>query len=135
MDEDLKGRSLDMVKEMLQERRSWVRAKRILSIQFRLVQGRRKQADRAWHLSTTEDMSSGGLSFYTETEYQINDIVEIHVTMSGILDLFKGYGKIVRIEKKAMGVCYLVAVKFSERESKTRNFRRPTAKVKSRIKR
>lgn len=123
-----------MVKELLQERRSWLRAKRVVSIQFRLIQSRGKHTDKAWHLSMTEDMGLGGVSFYAETEYQINDVLEIHIMMSGILDLFKGYGKIVRIEKKAMGVCYLVAVKFVERESKSRNLRRPTSRSRSRIK-
>lgn len=124
-----------MVKELVQERRSWLRAKRVVSIQFRLIQSRGKHTDKAWHLAMTEDMGLGGISFYAETEYQVSDVLEIHVMMSGILDLFKGYGRIVRIEKKAMGVCYLVAVKFVERASKSRNFRRSITKIRSRIKR
>ena len=55
-----------MVKQMTDERRFWVRAKRVLSIQYRLIKSRRKEIDRAWHLSTTQDMSYGGLSFYTD---------------------------------------------------------------------
>ena len=57
-----------MVKQAIDERRIWVRAKRVLSIEYRLVKTRRKNAGQIWYLSTTNDMSYGGLSFYSEKE-------------------------------------------------------------------
>ena len=101
-----------MVKQIIDERRHSVRAKRILSIEFRLAKSLRKHVNTEWHLSTTQDMSLDGLAFYTDIEYKEGDTLELHVVMSGILDIFNGYGKIVRIEKKRSGTYYLVAVKF-----------------------
>jgi c-di-GMP-binding flagellar brake protein YcgR len=95
-----------------EERRKGTRAKRILSIRHRLHKRSDKKIQDEWHLSTTEDMSTSGLLFVTTTPYQINDIVEIHVIMSGVLDIFRGYGKIVRVEKKELGVVAMVGVKY-----------------------
>ena len=101
-----------MVKQIVQERRRHIRAKHILSIQYRLAQSQRKDADQDWRLSTTQDMSPEGLSFYTDREYGKGDILDIHVVMSGILDVFKGHGEVVRVERKRSGACVLAAVKF-----------------------
>lgn len=105
-----------MVKQAVEERRHTIRAKQILSIQFRLVKRSRKNIDKSWGLSTTQDVSLEGISFYTDREFCINDILEIHVIMSGFLDVYKGYGKVVRMERKKSGVCYLVAVQCIEKE-------------------
>lgn len=110
-----------MVKQIVDERRHSVRAKRVLSIEFRLNKSSRKTANTEWHLSTTQDMSLGGLAFYTDIEYKEGDILELHVVMSGILDIFNGYGKIVRIDKKRSGSYYLVAVKFLTNKLNRRN--------------
>ena len=101
-----------MVKQIAAERRNWIRAKRVLSIEYRLNKSSRKRFDTDWHLSTTQDMSLGGLAFYTDKEYKVGDIIELHVVMSGILDIFNGYGKVIRVEKKRSGTYFLVAVKF-----------------------
>ena len=101
-----------MVKQLGIERRQAVRAQRILSIQYRLIKGQRRGADRAYHLSTTYDMSVLGLSFFSDVAYQKGDILEIHVIMAGVLDIFKGKGQIVRIEKKKTGAFSLIAIKF-----------------------
>ena len=101
-----------MVKQITVERRNWIRARRILSIEYRLKKNSRKPFDVDWHLSTTQDMSLGGLTFYTDQEYKTGDTLELHVVMSGILDIFNGYGKIIRMEKKRSGTYFLVAVKF-----------------------
>ena len=107
-----------MVKQSVAERRRWIRAKRILSIQFRLI---KPNLNNAWQLSTTQDMSVGGLSFYTDQEYHPNNILELKVVMSGVLDIFSGYAKVVRAERKRTGVYYLVAVKFVETKDKGRS--------------
>jgi hypothetical protein len=112
-----------MVQQVVQERRSYIRAKRILSIQYRLAKGRRKSAEKSWGLSTTQDLSLEGLSFYTDREYCKDDILNVHVVMSGVLDVFRGYGRVVRVERKKTGVCFLAAVKFVDKEQFQKNTR------------
>jgi len=119
-----------MVRQAAKERRNWIRAKRVLSIQYRLAQSQRRSINRTWHLSMTEDMSPAGLSFYTNCEYHVNDVLEIQVIMSGLLELYKGFGKIVRIERKSMGVCYLVAIKFVERKTRSKSVLKPRSRSK-----
>ena len=109
-----------MIKTTFEERRQAVRAKRILSIKYRLHKSKYKINNRTWHLSTTEDMSAVGLAFTTEEAYQPDDVLELHVVMSGVLDIFNGYGTVVRCEKKEFGVFYKVAVKFSDLKEKRR---------------
>jgi len=109
-----------MVKQGIKERRSSVRAKRVLSIEFQLVRSKRKTANKTSYLSTTEDMSLGGVSFYTDEAYRLNDVLFVHIVMSGVLDIFKGEGKVVRIEKNKTGSYHLVAVKFLDAKSRAR---------------
>ena len=101
-----------MVKQSMNEKRQALRAKRILSIQYRIVKTKVRKADKRWHLSTTHDMSFLGLAFFSDIPLHIDDIIELNVVMSGILDIFKGYGKVVRVEKKITGAFFLVAIKF-----------------------
>jgi hypothetical protein len=102
------------VKQTGKERRQAIRAKRILSIQYRLIKnkGKAKVSHTPWYLSTTHDMSILGISFLSEVPFQIRDILEMHVVMSGVLDIFKGEGQVVRVEQKIPGAFYLIAVKF-----------------------
>ena len=104
----------------MKDRRIAIRAKRILSIQYRLHKSQIKNADRSWHLSTTHDMSALGLSFLSEAPFFVDDILEMQVIMSGVLDIFKGYGQVVRIERKETGVFYFIAVRFIDLKSPTR---------------
>lgn len=101
-----------MVKQILVDRRQAIRAQRILSIQYRVVSSKSRSIDKSWHLSTTHDMSATGLSFLSDVVYRIDDVLELHVVMSGVLDVFKGYGQVVRIDKKDTGSFCFVAVKF-----------------------
>ena len=110
-----------MVKQTFVERRRHPRAKRVLSIQFRLHQSKRKNADTGWQLSTTENMAVGGVAFYTDCEYRMGEVLELRIVMSGILDIFNGYGKIVRLERKKTARYYFVAVKFMPVPSKLRS--------------
>lgn len=112
-----------MMKQTVQERRCHVRARRVLCIQFKLAKGQRKGADQSWGLSTTQDMSPGGVSFYTEREYCAGDILDLHVIMSGIVDVYRGYGKVVRVARKESGVYFLVAAKFIEKQDIDKSFR------------
>ena len=95
------------------DRRRGARAKRILSVRHRLHKRKGKPANDTVHLSTTENMSHSGLLFVTTVPYQVNDIIELRVVMSGVLDVFNGYARVARVEKKETGVVYLVGVEYS----------------------
>lgn len=109
-----------MVKPLIRERRNWIRADRVLSLEYRLSKSRRKDADRSWHLSTTQEISLGGLSFYGDEEYRPGDVLEIRVVMSGILDVFRGFAEVVRVERKKMAASHFVAVKFISAQKQDR---------------
>lgn len=102
-----------MVKSLIKERRSYSRAKRILSIEYRLYKSRRQHTDQQWHLSTTEDISPESLSFYSDYEYHEGDILDVRVVMSGLLEVFKGQGEVVRVEQKRLGACFFIALHFA----------------------
>ncbi|MBI5150780.1 MAG: hypothetical protein HZA28_08450 [Candidatus Omnitrophica bacterium] len=97
---------------MIRERRGWPRAKRILSIEYRLFRNRRPQTNRSWHLSTTDNVSAEGLAFYSDHEYRKGDVLELRVVMSGVLDIFNGRGEVIRADQKRTGACFFVAVRF-----------------------
>ncbi len=103
-----------------EDRRVWLRAKRVLSVQVRLVKSQRKNFDRSWHLTTTYDMSLGGIAFYSDREYRAGETLEVHVLMSGLLDIFKGLVQVVRVERKKGAAHYLVAVKLRNPKVKPR---------------
>ena len=105
-------RKIERLKQI--ERRQAPRAKRVLTIQFRIVRSKAKEFERSWHLSTTENMSILGLAFLSDMEAQPGDILEIHVVMSGVLDIFNGYSEVVRLERKKSVPYNLIAVKFLE---------------------
>jgi len=69
-------------------------------------------------------MSLSGLLFVSALAYHSKDIIELQVVMSGILDIFNGYGKVVRATRNKGGY-YHVAVKYVDLKSK----RRPAKKV------
>ncbi len=101
-----------MVKQVLEERRQFVRAKRILSVRHRLHLRKGRQMHEFWYLSTTEDMSVNGLLFTSAMPYQKSDVIELEIVMSGVLDIFRGFGKVVRVLKKESGAFYNVAVQY-----------------------
>lgn len=103
------------------ERRQYTRAKRVLSVEFQLAKSQRKNADKSVHISTTEDMSLGGISFYSEQEYLEGDILDVRVVMSGVLDIFHGAAKVVRSIPRKSGSVHLVAVKFLKTATKKRS--------------
>ena len=94
------------------ERRKYIRAKRVLSIQHRLYKRRGKLIKNSWHLSTTENMSVSGLLFSSVVPYQKGDMIELEVVMSGVLSVFKGQAKVLRVEQRRYGTYSAVAVKF-----------------------
>lgn len=93
------------------ERRRHVRVERALAIQFRIKKSTNPKADKdTWHLSMTTDMSANGVAFESAVPFGINDILELQVVMSGVLDVVRGEGKVVRVEEIQPNELYLVAV-------------------------
>ena len=110
-----------MVKRNSEERRKYIRAKRILSIRHRLSQRAGKMGeDDLWHMSLTEDMSAGGILFTTNILYEMGDILEIQIVMSGVLDIFRGYGRVIRVEKKPRGAFYHIGVEYTDLKPRRR---------------
>ena len=72
-----------------------------------------------WQLATTENMSLSGLLFVSVLAYHPGDIVELQVVMSGVLDIFNGFGKVIRASRNKGGY-YHVAVKYVDLKSKRR---------------
>ena len=120
-----------MVKQLMKDRRTFVRAKRILSIEYRLIKSRFKTVNKSWHLSTTQDMSLGGVAFYTDQDYRIGDILQIRVIMSGILDIFHGQVKIVRIDRRRSASHSLIAVQIIQKPTKRPAKRFPVPSIVS----
>jgi len=120
-----------MVKPIKSERRKFTRAKRVLSIEYRLHQSKRKTADKSWGLSTTHDMSIEGFTFFTDRDYRVGDILQMRVIMSGTLDIFKGLAKIIRVERRSISSHLFVAVKLLSEKTKKRPAKTYTTKRKS----
>jgi hypothetical protein len=101
------------------ERRDSIRAKRIITVRHRIVEHNGKKVDSMWQLSTTENMSLSGLLFTSGLAYHMGDIIELQVVMSGVLDIFNGYGKVMRTSRNKGGH-YLVGVKYVNLKTKKR---------------
>jgi len=102
-----------------EERRDSVRAKRIITVRHRLVKHNNRKVDSMWQLATTENMSISGLLFVSALAYHAGDIIELQVVMSGVLDIFNGYGKVVRVIRNKAGY-YQVGVKYVDLKTKSR---------------
>jgi hypothetical protein len=103
-----------------EERRDSVRAKRIITVRHRLHKHNgRKATSSMWQLATTENMSLSGSLFVSAITYHVGDIVELQVVMSGILDIFNGYGKVVRVSRNKGGF-YHVAVRYVDLKPRRR---------------
>ena len=104
----------------VEERRASIRVRRIIAVHHHLIKHNNRKVNVVWQLSTTEDMSLSGLLFVSASAYQPGDIIELRVVMSGILDIFNGFGKVVRAFRNKNGY-YQVAVKYVDLKSKRRS--------------
>ena len=102
-----------------EERRDSVRAKRIITVRHRLVKHAGRKVSSPWQMSVTEDMSLSGLLFVSAIPYEKGDLVEVEVVMSGILDIFNGYGEVVRLSH-SKGKHYYIAIKYVDLKHKTK---------------
>ena len=128
-----------MIKNSIDDRRRAVRVQRILSIRHRLHKRKGQVIDSPWYISITENMSVTGILFNSAAPYRVDDIIELEVVLSGVLDIFKGYGKIVRVDKKRSGAIYSIAVMLIDLKNKGKRFtaiakeNKPLRKFKKRI--
>jgi hypothetical protein len=65
-------------------------------------------------------MSLSGLLFVSALAYQPGDIVELQVVMSGVLEIFNGFGKVVRATRNKGGY-YQVGVRYVDLKSRRRS--------------
>lgn len=100
-----------MIKPNFHERRDSIRVKRIVTVRHRLHKRDNKKREDIWQLATTQDMSYSGLLFTSALPYKMGDMVELEVVMSGVLSLFNGYGKVVRVSEDQSDF-YLIAVRY-----------------------
>jgi hypothetical protein len=107
-----------------EERRDSIRAKRIVTVRHRLSKHNGRYVNGKWQMSVTEDMSLSGLLFVSAIAYEKDDLVELEVVMSGLLNIFKGYGQVIRLTRQKGGF-YYVAVKYVD-------FKKPLMKAKTR---
>jgi len=101
------------------ERRDSIRAKRFISVRHRLVKHLKRKVESPWQFSTSENMSLSGLLFVSAAPYHPKDTIELQVTMSGVLDIFNGFGQVVRVSHKK-GDNYHVAVRYADLKFKHR---------------
>ena len=106
-----------MIDANFHDRRDSVRVKRIVTVRHRLFKRDGKKREDIWQLATTEDMSYSGLLFSSVLPYKTEDIIELQVVMSGVLYLFNGYGRVVRVGKEKSG-SYHVGIKYVDLKSR-----------------
>ena len=102
-----------------EERRDSIRAKRIITVRHRLFKHNNRKVKSMWQLATTENMSLSGLLFVSALVYHTGDIIELQVVMSGALDIFNGYGKVMRAYRNKGGY-YQIGVKYVDLKIKRR---------------
>jgi len=103
-----------------EERRDSVRAKRIVTVRHRLIKHRTRKVNSIWQLATTENMSLSGLLFVSALPYHPGDIIELQVVMSGVIDIFNGFAKVIRTTRNKGGY-YHVGVKYVDLKPKRRS--------------
>jgi hypothetical protein len=102
-----------------EERRASVRADRVVTVHHRLFKRGNHKVNSKWQMASSENMSLTGLLFVGSLAYQPDDILELEVVMAGILDIFNGYGKVVRSILNKNGH-YAIAVKYVDLKIKRR---------------
>ena len=103
--------------ERTAERRQALREKRSLVIEHKLYKRNGIVVNGSWRSSITENMSLVGILFNSDIPYHIEDIIEARVKMSG-LDIYKGYGRVVRVEEDKSKDISRVAIAFLDEKSK-----------------
>jgi hypothetical protein len=79
------------------ERRHGERVNRVVAIRHRLIKRSGLKTASAWSLSTTKNMSHSGLLFLSSIPYRKGDVLQLHVVMSGIIEVYNGQAQVVRV--------------------------------------
>lgn len=82
------------------ENRKSIRAERSFDIRHRLSKQNRQRVIEPWIMSKTKDISSSGICFASPVLYQKDDILDIEVMTAGIIEVYKGLAKVVRIQEQ-----------------------------------
>lgn len=122
-----------MINSEINERRRSMRAYRILNVRHRLHK-RSVPPNKSWNLTVTENMSAYGILFTSPIPYSIDDIIEMEVVMSGVLDVFKGYARVVWAAKRKKSNAYSIGVEYVGLRPKKNNPKKSTTKVKAKSK-
>lgn len=79
------------------ERRQGERVDRVVAVRHRLVRRAGGKAVSGWSLSTTKNMSHSGLLFLSADPYRKDDLLELQVVMSGVIDIYDGQARVMRV--------------------------------------
>ena len=110
-----------MNKIQVKDKRLHPRAERVLSLEFRLISDQESRRDHSWRLSMTTDVSRGGVAFYTDANLKNQDVIEMKIIMSGMIEIYSGFAKVVRVDKRESAAYALIAAQFIlERHKKNR---------------
>ena len=55
-------------------------------------------------------MSVNGILFKSAAHYLVGDIIELEVVLSGALNIFRGFARVVRVRKGKSGEAHSIAV-------------------------
>jgi len=103
-----------MVRSILQERRRSQRSSRIVSVRHRLYKRSQKTFKSEWFLTASDNISLTGLHFCSAFEYKADDLIELQISMSGTWDIFRGFGKVVRVNRKENAAFYCLAIDYKD---------------------
>ena len=95
------------------DRREGVRANRVVAVKHRLVKRSGKKQPGVWSLSSTKNMSVSGLLFMSPVPYKLGDMIELEVVISGVIEIYNGLAKVIRIHESS-GRSFDVAAKYVE---------------------
>jgi hypothetical protein len=109
-----------MIKTNVNDRRDSVRVKRIVTVRHRLHKRGKTEREDIWQLATTQDMSYSGILFTSALPYKTGDIVELNVVMSGVLSLFNGFGRVVRVTESRKGY-FQIGAKYVDLQKRHRD--------------
>jgi hypothetical protein len=101
------------------ERRDGFRASRVVAVKHRIVDHDSRKTGSQWSLSTTRNMSVSGLLFNSAVAYEPGDLIELEIVMSGVIDIYRGYARVVRVNEVSAHSLE-VAVKYFDMKMKPR---------------
>lgn len=104
------------------ENRKSIRAERSFDIRHRLSKQAFKRTIEPWLMSKTKDISSSGASFVSPVSYQRDDVLEIEITTAGVIEVYKGFAKVVRVQEQ-WGSFHIAVMFITQDETKKKKRR------------